>query len=538
MTETSLKRIDPKPRFYVPVKSFLFRCFLVASLLWVVGCGGDVDPVSNDELQTAFVDEHVELMLPEGPDFPSTWKFLLDNWAAESGAKFQFAEYPDASADGHALVERLQTSVGKDSPSGGTICVFPLTRLPELKAAGLLTPIPETQQTASRLNWPDLFRGLQDQVASSSKKPLVVPLSCPVLVCYYRHDLLETAGLSQPETWEDYQKLLETMGEWAPGMTAVEPWGKKFRATMFLSRAVAFTKHPGNYSLFFNIQTGEPLIDTPGFVRALEEALKAQSSMPPEVLTYSPADCRQDFFAGKAALALSFETGPGNPPAMFVPVAGSNSSSETRTPPGKSRSLQPLARCMGENSRRASEFGHLDGFWRPVCRLIEIEGRQCRFSRLELAFVTCFARKNGDHLSRHHKKPLPKIDACGDRSLGRSGTRCRRSSDLFRRCRRESSRRPARCRTASPRTRSVPPGIDRRFTEGVDRSRQNHPRTRIKRGGRPLAGNCGEAWQRQSPQQLPSKPWTTVSDHHGRLVRPSRQQGANRTSMNRCSSLR
>jgi multiple sugar transport system substrate-binding protein len=79
---------------------------------------------------------------------------------------------------------------------------------------------------------------------------------------------------------------------------------------MFLSRAVAWAKHRENFSVFFDIATGEPLIDSPGFVRALEAAQTAVARMPPEVKTYSPADCRRELFAGKAALAVTFETGP------------------------------------------------------------------------------------------------------------------------------------------------------------------------------------------------------------------------------------
>jgi multiple sugar transport system substrate-binding protein len=77
---------------------------------------------------------------------------------------------------------------------------------------------------------------------------------------------------------------------------------------MFLARAVSLAQHPGQYSLFFDIDTGEPLIDSPGFVRALETAQTALARMPAEVRNYNPADCRHELLRGRAALAIAYET--------------------------------------------------------------------------------------------------------------------------------------------------------------------------------------------------------------------------------------
>jgi multiple sugar transport system substrate-binding protein len=87
---------------------------------------------------------------------------------------------------------------------------------------------------------------------------------------------------------------------------------------MFLARAVAYAKHPANYSLFFDITTGEPLIDGPGFVRALTEAQASLPQMPPEVLSYSAADCRREIVEGRAAMAIGYETAPAAMPKSEI----------------------------------------------------------------------------------------------------------------------------------------------------------------------------------------------------------------------------
>src|SRR5207302_8201276 len=107
---------------------------------------------------------------------------------------------------------------------------------------------------------------------------------------------------------DDYQQLVERIEVWAPGLVAVEPWSDDFRATMFLARAVSFAQHPAHYSLFFDIDSGDPLIDSPAFVRALETAKAALARMPPDVLTYRPADCRNAIIGGRAALAIALES--------------------------------------------------------------------------------------------------------------------------------------------------------------------------------------------------------------------------------------
>src|SRR5205823_721636 len=48
--------------------------------------------------------------------------------------------------------------------------------------------------------------------------------------------------------------------------------------------------------------------DSAGFVRALETATAALARMPPDVLSYQPADCRNAVIGGRAALAIAFES--------------------------------------------------------------------------------------------------------------------------------------------------------------------------------------------------------------------------------------
>ena len=313
-------------------KFYLILWPVLAVTLVAIGCGED------DAEQTAedpFRGLEIEIALPAGFELKQAWQPILDEWSAQTGASCTIREYDsiDVAASGpdNAAWSLLLDRDGKPIPSAKPgLIVFPTTRITLLNELNLLAPIPEQVQGEANLQWLDLFSGLRQSVAMTQnepnfkkKQPVAHPISNPTLVCYYRKDLLQAAGLQPPQTWHDYESLIDGLPDWANGLAAVEPWDESYRATMFVARAVSSAKHSANYSLFFDIQTGEPLINLPSFVRALEQAERAVQKMPAETLHYKPVDCRREIFAGRAALAIAFETGPRNPSLPFGPDAGS-----------------------------------------------------------------------------------------------------------------------------------------------------------------------------------------------------------------------
>ncbi len=308
------------------VRTTLIAFSTVLAFIVAAGSSGCSDSDPDQDADNPFQGLNLEVAVPTRSGFRGVWKPLLDEWSAQTSAHYSIGEY-DAIApvllpeDTKSIADALKSEPGSRDAWNPTVVVFPITRVAEFHAAGLLGAIPEEQLNKINLNWLDLFQGLREQVGSIERRPTVVPLSCPVFVCYYRKDLFEAHGLSEPKTWEDYQALLDTSETWAPGMRPVEPWGEAYRATMFLTRAVSYAKHPANYSLFFDIQSGEPLIDSPGFERAFQAALLAVAKMPEDVTTYNPHDCRRAILSGKAAMAITFETGLGNPALAFGPRA-------------------------------------------------------------------------------------------------------------------------------------------------------------------------------------------------------------------------
>ncbi len=244
-----------------------------------------------------FAGQTVAVSVPAGSGFGDAWKAALDEWAEQTGAKCSLAEYTRGAG-------------GLKELPAGDVVVLAYADLPTVESASRLARIPESAQAGDvSAGWIDFFPGLRERVLTIAGRPTLVPISCPVLTCYLRSDLLAKAGLKPPATWDDYQTLLDTLPKWAPGLTAVEPWGEDSRASLFLSRALPEVKKTGNYSVFFNIDTGTPLIDSPGFARALTRSVEHLAKLSPESIKLTPADCRRLIFGGKAAMALAYEPG-------------------------------------------------------------------------------------------------------------------------------------------------------------------------------------------------------------------------------------
>ena len=269
----------------------------LAAIGLVLLCGCPGTPPKSETVDRPFHGQEVELVVPASYQLPAVWDVALNEWMDQSGASVRWSEY--SGNDENSLEKKLSAPV----TSGGRVILFPLRQLGELDRH--LNPI-EAAATPG-LDLKDIFKGLHDRVVSRNRSLVAIPVSAPVLLCYYRADLLKAAGLKPPQTWDEYQSLLDSLDRWAPGLTAVEPLAPGHRATLFFARSLAFAKHPENYSVWFDLDSGKPLLKTAGFEEAMEVAGRAWKKMPCRITEMTPADCRRQILEGKAALAIGIE---------------------------------------------------------------------------------------------------------------------------------------------------------------------------------------------------------------------------------------
>ncbi len=106
-----------------------------------------------------------------------------------------------------------------------------------------------------------------------------VPLGSPVFVCFYRPDVFEKLGRKPPQTWIDYQRLVNFFVEGdksnasskAPQSLPVEygtlePLAPGWAGNVLLARAAAYAKHRDYYSTLFDKESLEPRITAEPFV--------------------------------------------------------------------------------------------------------------------------------------------------------------------------------------------------------------------------------------------------------------------------------
>lgn len=277
-------------------QSFLSICSLTC-LMAFAGCGSSAS-TSNSSMERPYSGQQVQLVVPDSLNLPAHWEVLIQEWSSQSGATAQFHKF-DAAAD-------LSKQTLPSTESGGSVLLFPLRQLCDIDAK--ISPLSVTEFTDDAR---DIFKGLRERVLSRERQLVATPISAPVLACYYRADLLKAANQKPPETWEEYEQLVSTRQEWAPNLVAVEPLSDDFRATVFLARSLAFCKHPENYSVWFDLDSGKPTLDLPGFTRTLEMAQKTWRQLAAESWIMSPADCRRMVLEGKAAITLSYEPNSG-----------------------------------------------------------------------------------------------------------------------------------------------------------------------------------------------------------------------------------
>lgn len=118
-----------------------------------------------------------------------------------------------------------------------------------------------------------------------------------------------------PETWSDYNDVASYFnesdwdgdGELNYGSAEVAK-RDDLMFSAFISRAAPFAKHPDvEGGFFFDLETMEPLINTPGFVKGLELFIDAQKSFPPGGSNFGLGDEIFSFGGGQTLMSYSWD---------------------------------------------------------------------------------------------------------------------------------------------------------------------------------------------------------------------------------------
>ncbi|MGP3925095.1 extracellular solute-binding protein [Streptomyces sp. 8N616] len=121
--------------------------------------------------------------------------------------------------------------------------------------------------------------------------------------------------LRVPQTWSEYQEVAaffsgkDLDGDGKRNFGSAEVTKRDdLTFSAFISRAAPYVKHPDvKGGLFFDVETMKPLINTPGFVRALGDMVKAKKTWAPGGANFGLGDEIFSFGGGQTLMSYSWD---------------------------------------------------------------------------------------------------------------------------------------------------------------------------------------------------------------------------------------
>ena len=306
----------------------------------------------------------LKLLVVDDPELAGGIRRLRGEWAERTGGgRLQVIEW--ASSD---LVAAKSLPVD--------LVVYPSRYLGTLARKNYLRPLRASVLRSSRFAQADLLPAIRNREMVYGGCVYAVPFGSPPLMLCYNVRMLQAAGCEVPSTWADYRRVVGQLEGQA--MPCPLPLADKAAASMLLARAVSYARQEGHMTLLFDIDTFEPRIASPPFVRALEEMTleitrHQEMSQGEAELATSPfpsfSDAVKEVAIGRAAMTFGW-------PGVYCP----QSRDAAHTPVGVSYAPLPRAKDCYRVTRNRWETSRVDT---PVT-LLGVAGR--------LASVTTFCR--------------------------------------------------------------------------------------------------------------------------------------------------
>lgn len=280
-------------------------CLAGSLLMLAVGCQpAKPEPVETEESapKASSAGVHLRVAVVGDPALVTAIEQLRGEWNAQTESTLS--------------VESVPLTDPPKVPAADVI-VAPAYYLPVLAEETRIQGAPRHLIESGETGWGEVFTVLRSHEVVWRGGTVAIPFGSPVLTCYYRRDLLEKLSLRPPRTWAEYQRVAKTLADRqrvgthdAAWCGAMEPLGKGWAGIVLLARAAPYATHPSNYSTLFKIETMEPLIAGPPFVRALEELVATAKTDPANLKTLEadPTAVRRAFWEGHCGMALCWPT--------------------------------------------------------------------------------------------------------------------------------------------------------------------------------------------------------------------------------------
>ncbi|NDJ60552.1 MAG: extracellular solute-binding protein [Chloroflexi bacterium] len=246
-------------------------------------------------------------------------------WEAMTGGEVQLQQFAFGE-----LFEKMITAFETGSIDYDML-IFPANWAGDFMAPGYLEPIP--QAILDALEPEDIIPLYADRLTTWGDTTYALPYDGDAHMLYYRADLVNPDSpfaeefeaeygypLDEPVSWGQYLDIatffngreVETAGESFPIFGVGEAQRRNAQSFwVFLSHAAGYAKVPGDPCFYFTCDDMTPLVNNPGWVRALEDYIAIRDLGPTEMINWDVTDTRVQFPAGCCVFNIDWgDVGP------------------------------------------------------------------------------------------------------------------------------------------------------------------------------------------------------------------------------------
>lgn len=181
------------------------------------------------------------------------------------------------------------------------------------------------QWVKDKIDWDDVLPIYKLNILTWNNETFALPYDGDAVTLYYRKDIFDNAEyqklfferygyeLKPPVTWSRFNDIAEFFNRWDwddDGEIEYGMAGSRLKndvsILIYLSRTAAYAKHPDDRAFYFDPDTLQPRINNPGFIRALEDYIKALDYGPEGMINFDGSDTRSHFVTGKVAMAIDW----------------------------------------------------------------------------------------------------------------------------------------------------------------------------------------------------------------------------------------
>jgi multiple sugar transport system substrate-binding protein len=243
-----------------------------------------------------------------GPQIAEPLQRRAPDFGKLTGAKINVITVPFSD-----LYDKILSNVATGTNSYDAF-VFDPQWMGDFVPPGYLEDLTSRVRADKKVNWLDIAPFFRNFSATFKGRIYTVPLDGDFQMVYYRKDILKRDHVAPPATWDDYLAIAKRYQGKDLNGDGKGDYGSciaKHRAAqsywMFWSIAGSFLQAQGTkQGSFFDVRTMQPLVNNPGFARALDIYKQTTSYGPPSERNLDVGDTRGLFTSGRCALSIDW----------------------------------------------------------------------------------------------------------------------------------------------------------------------------------------------------------------------------------------